>query len=111
MSEGESHEDLKKIPEPEKKKRKVPWRLKRDVDGGDQAGHGQEEAPSVENFAHRRVENLIAYVGDFQVRHKRKILQIMRQTCTHPAMFIPRFGLSAGELAIAHVLTDRQRKK
>lgn len=103
--------DSSRIPEPEKKKRKVPWCLRRDKDGPDYQTTTQEEAPSVENFAHRRVENLIAYVGDFSVRQKRKILQIMRQTCTHPGMFIPKFGLSGGELAIAHILTDRQRKK
>lgn len=99
------------VNEPEKKKRKVPWCLKRDKDGPDYQTTAREEAPSVENFAHTRVENLISYVGDFSVREKRKILAIMRQTCSHPGMFIPRFGLSGGELAIAHILTDRQRKK
>jgi len=99
------------VNEPEKKKRKVPWCLKRDKDGPDYQTTAREEAPSVENFAHTRVENLISYVGDFSVREKRRILAIMRKTCSHTGMFIPRFGLSGGELAIAHILTDRQRKK
>lgn len=85
--------------------------LRRDVHDLDTKAHVIEGAPTVDFFAQRRIENMIKYVEGFFVKDKRKILQIIRQTCNAPGMFIPAYGITGGEMALGHVLIDRQRKK
>lgn len=93
------------------KRRKVPWKLRRDTESVPEEEEETTKTPTVEHFAHMRITSIMTYVNSLGVKHKRHILQVIRQECTHPGMFLPRFGISAGELAIGQVLTDRTRKK
>lgn len=111
MSTNSPPKYSKKLNDIEKKKRRVPWVLRRDVHEQTETVYETKGAPPVDYFAQKRIENVIKYVEGFFVKDKRKILQIIRQTCKTPGMFIPEYGITGGEMALGHVLIDRQRKK
>lgn len=65
---------------------------------------------SENNVTFQRQKALIKMVGDLRIRDRREIFSFIRTEQTDETTFLPFFGMTIGEFAVAHIINSENSR-